>query len=44
MKKKLLAAAALFLMVSAKAQWQVQNPGFTQDTVGFYEMSLPDNY
>ena len=29
-------------MLTANAQWQVQNAGFTKDTVGFYEMSLPD--
>jgi photosystem II stability/assembly factor-like uncharacterized protein len=42
MKKHLLAAMSFLLIVTAKAQWQVLNPGFTADSVGFYEMSLPD--
>jgi photosystem II stability/assembly factor-like uncharacterized protein len=42
MKKHLLSVVAIFYMLTAGAQWQPQNPGFTQDTVGFYEMSLPD--
>src|SRR4030095_12978234 len=42
MKKILLAAAAIFVMFTADAQWLVQNAGFTNDTLGFYEMSLPD--
>ncbi|MEO6253259.1 MAG: T9SS type A sorting domain-containing protein [Ferruginibacter sp.] len=42
MKKCLLATAACLMMLFANAQWQIQNPGFTADTVGFYEMSLPD--
>jgi photosystem II stability/assembly factor-like uncharacterized protein len=42
MKKNLLAAFAFLMMLTARAQWQVQNPGFTKDSVGFYEMSLPD--
>ena len=42
MKKNLLAAVAIFVMFTANAQWIPQNPGFTSDTVGFYEMSLPD--
>ena len=42
MKKLLLAATAFFLSITSEAQWLPQNPGFTQDTVGFYEMSLPD--
>jgi len=29
-------------MFTAKAQWLVQNPGFTADTVNIYELSLPD--
>ena len=42
MKKHVLTAIAFLTMLTAKAQWQVQNPGFTNDSVGFYEMSLPD--
>src|SRR5687767_8162714 len=42
MKKYLLSAVSIFLIVTANAQWQVQNAGFTNDTLGFYEMSLPD--
>ena len=42
MKKYLLTVLAYILIVTANAQWLPQNPGFTNDTVGFYEMSLPD--
>ncbi len=42
MKKHLLTAMAIFLVLTGRSQWLVQNPGFTQDSVGFYEMSLPD--
>jgi len=42
MKRKLLTAIAFLVMLTANAQWLVQNPGFTKDSVGFYEMSLPD--
>jgi len=42
MKKYLLSPLAIVLMVTVNAQWRIQNPGFTHDTVGFYEMSLPD--
>ena len=42
MKKNLLAAVSIFVMFTANAQWLVQNAGFTNDTLGFYEMSLPD--
>lgn len=42
MKKHLLTAVALLLLLTAKAQWQIQDAGFTNDTLGFYEMSLPD--
>src|SRR4028119_1675567 len=42
MKKLLLAATAFFLLLTSKAQWLQQNAGFTNDTLGFYEMSLPD--
>lgn len=42
MKRKLLTAIAFSIMLGANAQWQIQHPGFTADTVGFYEMSLPD--
>ena len=44
MKKNLLAAVAIFVMFTANAQWLVQNAGFTNDTLGFYEMSLPDKH
>jgi photosystem II stability/assembly factor-like uncharacterized protein len=42
MKKKLLTAIMILTMFTCHAQWLVQNPGFTKDSVGFYEMSLPD--
>ena len=42
MKKKLLTAIAFLIMLTANAQWQVQNAGFTNDTLGFYEISIPD--
>ncbi len=42
MKKLLFAATTFLLSLASEAQWQIQNPGFTKDTVGFYEMSLPD--
>ena len=42
MKKYLLSAIASILMADASAQWQVQNAGFTNDTLGFYAMSLPN--
>lgn len=42
MRKILLSALAIFLMFTSQSQWLVQNPGFTNDTLGFYEMSLPD--
>src|SRR5688572_6426026 len=44
MKKILLLAAAAFQISVADAQWQVQSPGFTNDTVGFYEISIPDKH
>jgi photosystem II stability/assembly factor-like uncharacterized protein len=40
MKKKLLSAVAIFLIFTANAQWLNQNAGFTNDTLGFYEMSI----
>ncbi|RYY90696.1 MAG: T9SS type A sorting domain-containing protein [Chitinophagaceae bacterium] len=42
MRKLLLAATALFLSFASGAQWIQQNAGFSNDTLGFYEMSLPD--
>ena len=42
MRKFLLAATGLFAGFVSKAQWLVQNPGFTADTVNIYELSLPD--
>lgn len=44
MKKYLLSAVSLLLMITATAQWQNQNAGFTNDTLGFYEMSLPNKH
>ena len=42
MRKCLLSALAILLMVSTNAQWLPQNPGFTRDTVSFYEISVPE--
>jgi photosystem II stability/assembly factor-like uncharacterized protein len=42
MRKYLLTAAVLFLIFTARSQWITQNPGFTNDSVGFYEISIPD--
>ena len=42
MKKLLLAASVFFLSLASHAQWLQQNAGFTKDSVGFYEISLPD--
>ncbi|MBC7948554.1 MAG: T9SS type A sorting domain-containing protein [Chitinophagaceae bacterium] len=42
MKKILLFAVGAFWIFTTKAQWEVQNHGFTNDSVGFYEISLPD--
>jgi photosystem II stability/assembly factor-like uncharacterized protein len=42
MKRLLLSASACLALLFAKAQWVVQDPGFRNDTLGFYEMSLPD--
>lgn len=42
MKKYLLTAVVSLMILTASAQWEIQNPSFTADTVGFYEMSLPD--
>ncbi|HYO21097.1 MAG TPA: T9SS type A sorting domain-containing protein, partial [Flavisolibacter sp.] len=44
MKKRLLTALALVLVVIAKAQWLQQNANLINDTLGFYEMSLPDQH
>jgi len=41
MKKYLLAAAVSCTMLTADAQWTVQDPGFRNDSLGFYEISLP---
>ena len=43
MKKYSLSAAAILIVHAASAQWQPQNAGFTNDTLGFYEMSLPND-
>ncbi len=42
MKRNLLTTLAILLMFAGHAQWLNQNAGFTNDTLGFYEMSLPD--
>ena len=42
MRKILLSATAVFLCFISQAQWLPQHPGFTNDTVGFYEISIPD--
>jgi photosystem II stability/assembly factor-like uncharacterized protein len=42
MRTILFFVAAFFIISTANAQWQVQNAGFNKDTLGFYEMSLPD--
>ena len=42
MKKILLLTTTLLLLITVKAQWITQNANFTNDTLGFYEMSLPD--
>lgn len=44
MKKHSLLAAAVFTAHAALAQWQPQNAGFVNDTLGFYEMSLPNDH
>ncbi|GAA4323183.1 YCF48-related protein [Flaviaesturariibacter amylovorans] len=44
MRKILLAASLLFLGSTSRAQWLPQNAGFSNDTLGFYELSLPDKY
>ncbi len=42
MRTVLLAATAFFLSLTTSAQWLEQDHGFTNDTVGFYEISIPD--
>lgn len=42
MRKYLLLAVSIFLIFTVRGQWLQQNHGFTSDSVGFYEMSLPD--
>jgi photosystem II stability/assembly factor-like uncharacterized protein len=42
MKTLLFFAVAFLMFNNANAQWIVQNAGYTNDTLGFYEMSLPD--
>lgn len=44
MRKFLLSASAVFLMLFTHAQWLAQNAGFTNDTLGFYEMSIPNKH
>lgn len=40
MKKYLLLLVSALLLLSARAQWLSQNAGFSNDTLGFYEMSI----
>lgn len=40
MKKHLLSVVTTFLVFFANAQWLTQDAGFTNDTLGFYEMSI----
>ena len=42
MKKYLLFVVSFFVVVTASAQWLQQNANYVNDTLGFYEMSLPD--
>jgi photosystem II stability/assembly factor-like uncharacterized protein len=42
MKKLLLAVVTIFTMFTSSAQWVEQNAGFTNDTLRFYEMSIPN--
>ncbi len=42
MKKFLLSAVSSAFLLTVNAQWRVQDPGFRNDSVGFYEISLPD--
>ncbi|HUR65525.1 MAG TPA: T9SS type A sorting domain-containing protein [Chitinophagaceae bacterium] len=42
MKKILLTVVASVSLFIAQAQWLPQNAGFTKDTLGFYEMSIPN--
>ena len=42
MKKYLLSVLATILLFTSHAQWLQQNANYVNDTLGFYEMSLPD--
>ncbi|MEO6542003.1 MAG: T9SS type A sorting domain-containing protein [Ferruginibacter sp.] len=42
MKKIFLASVTMFTMFTVSAQWLEQNAGFTNDTLRFYEMSIPN--
>lgn len=42
MRKILLSVVTFLFIFNANAQWIQQNAGFTNDTLGFYEMSLPN--
>lgn len=42
MKRILLFAVAGLLMMTANAQWIGQDAGFVKDTLGFYEISVPN--
>ncbi|RYY93131.1 MAG: hypothetical protein EOO11_20255, partial [Chitinophagaceae bacterium] len=44
MKKQVLTAMTMLLLAGAEAQWQPQNAGFTSDTLGFYEISIPNRH
>jgi photosystem II stability/assembly factor-like uncharacterized protein len=42
MKKCFLSVLAAMTLAGASAQWQPQNAGFSKDTLGFYEISIPN--
>ena len=44
MKKYALSVVSILIMHTVSAQWLPQNAGFTNDTLGFYEMSLPNDH
>jgi photosystem II stability/assembly factor-like uncharacterized protein len=44
MRKILLTAVTFLLICTAKSQWIPQNAGFINDTLGFYELSIPNRH
>src|SRR5689334_14675060 len=42
MKKCFLSVLTAMTVAGASAQWQPQNAGFSKDTLGFYEISIPN--